>query len=415
MKASRGLAVFIICVVVVAGVAITWRLVEAKAAERKLAEDAKACRVRAEGGDAKAQYELGGVYYRGKGVAQDYVEALRWYRKAADQGSAKGQYAVGFMYDGGKGVPQDFAQAIAWYRKSADQGDARAQCALGYTYSLGKGVPKDYATAVEWYRKAADQGNAEAQSELGYMYAEGKGVPQDYSQAVGWYRKAADQGYARGQDGVGYAYFKGAGVPRNYAEAARWYRKAAKQGDEYGRRALGSMNAPFSATREITLSVMFVFCLVLLASSRGGLRTRQQRRTTLPGLLGLTRVGLDLYGYFHFGILLALSAVNVFYFGKSLLGGVIVAMLVPIIRADGVRIVFGMCGILFVGFNIYAIAHYDLRYLPSSQRVFYSANGLLIGAAIASVMLLWLDRERTGGSQNDGDAVAYRTIGDARQ
>ena len=268
MKASRGLAVFIICVVVVAGAAVTWRLVEAKAAERKLAEDAKACRVRAEGGDAKAQYELGARYYEGKGVAQDYGEAVRWYRKAADQGSAKGQYAVGFMYEGGKGVAQDFAQAIVWFRKSADQGDARAQCALGYTYSLGKGVPKDYATAVEWYRKAADQGNAEAQSELGYMYAEGKGVPQDYSQAVGWYRKAADQGYARGQDGVGYAYFKGAGVPRNYAEAARWYRKAAKQGDEYGRRALGSMNAPFSATREITLSVMFVFCLVLLARSK---------------------------------------------------------------------------------------------------------------------------------------------------
>jgi TPR repeat protein len=414
MKASRGLAVFIICVVVVAGVAITWRLVEAKAAERKLAEDAKACRVRAEGGDAKAQYELGGVYYRGKGVAQDYVEALRWYRKAADQGSAKGQYAVGFMYDGGKGVPQDFAQAIAWYRKSADQGDARAQCALGYTYSLGKGVPKDYATAVEWYRKAADQGNAEAQSELGYMYAEGKGVPQDYSQAVGWYRKAADQGYARGQDGVGYAYFKGAGVPRNYAEAARWYRKAAKQGDEYGRRALGSMNAPFSATREITLSVMFVFCLVLLASSRGGLRTRQQRRTTLPGLLGLTRVGLDLYGYFHFGILLALSAVNVFYFGKSLLGGIFLAMLVPIVWANGVKIVLRICGILFIGFNIYAITHYDLRHLASCPRAFYSANGLLIGTVITSAMFLWLDREKTRGSQNGNDAVASGTVAGSR-
>jgi TPR repeat protein len=100
MKSSRGLAVVLICVVVVAAAAITWRLVEAKAAQRKLAEDAKACRVRAEGGDAKAQYELGARYYEGKGVAQDYGEAVRWYRKAADQGSARGQYAVGFMYEG---------------------------------------------------------------------------------------------------------------------------------------------------------------------------------------------------------------------------------------------------------------------------------------------------------------------------
>jgi hypothetical protein len=244
------------------------------------------------------------------------------------------------------------------------------------------------------------------------MYAEGKGVPQDYSEAFDWYRKAADQGYARGQDGVGYAYFNGAGVPRNYAEAARWYRKAAKQGDEYGRKALGSMNVRLDARRKINLSVMFVFSLLLLIGSKGSIRTRQQRRTTLAGLLGMTRVGLDVYGYSHFGILLALSAVNAFYFGKSFLGGIFLAMVVPIVWADGGKIVLSICGILFIGLNIYAITHYGL---PTSQYVFYSADGFLIGMGITSATLLWLDREKTGGSQSGGDAVAYGTVGDVRQ
>jgi TPR repeat protein len=400
MKSFWGTAVLLICVVLITVVAITWHLVAAKTTERKLAEDAKVCRVRAEQGDAKGQYELGRMYYQGKGVPQDYVEALRWYRKAADQGNAKAQYGLAYIYHEGKGVPRDPLVALDWFRKAADQGYARAQYALGYTYYLGKEVPQDYATAVGWYRRAADQGDAEAQSDLGYMYAEGKGVPQDYTEAVRWYHKAADQGYARGQDGLGYAYSHGAGVPQNYAESARWYRKAAKQGDEYARRALESMNVRLSTTTKITLSVTFVFCLALLISSNGSIRTRQQRRTTLPGLLGVTRVGFDVYGNSHFGILLSLSAVNAFYFGKSLLGGIVLAMLVPIVWANGVKIVLRICGILFILFNIYAITHYDLRHLPSCPRVFYSANGLLIGTAITSAMLLWLDREKTGRAEN---------------
>jgi TPR repeat protein len=446
MKSSWGIAVLLICVVLIAAAAISWHLVRVVTTDRKLAEDAKACRVRAEQGDAQAQYELGGMYYQGKGLPQDYVEALRWYRKAADQGNAKGQYGVGFMYEEGKGVPQDYGQAFAWYRKaagqgnakaqyglasiyrdgkgvpqdpvaaldwcrkSADQGYVRAQYALGYTYYVGKEVPQDYATALVWYRKAAEQGYAEAQSDLGYMYAESKGVSQDYTEAVRWYRRAADQGYAKGQDGLGYAYSHGKGVPQNYAEAARWYRKAAKQGDEYAERALNSMNIRITPTRRITLSVTFVFCLLLLISSKGSFRTRQQRRTTVPGLLGLARVGLDVYGYSHFAILLSISAVNAFYFGKSLLGGIFLAMLVPIVWATGVKIVLSLCGVLFIGFNVYAFTHYDLRHLPSCPRAFFSVNGLLIGTAITSAILLWLDRAKAGRSQNGNDAVEAGTV-----
>jgi TPR repeat protein len=49
----------------------------------------------------------------GRGVAQDFAEAARWYRKAADQGNAPGQASLGDMYAHGQGVTQDYAEAAS--------------------------------------------------------------------------------------------------------------------------------------------------------------------------------------------------------------------------------------------------------------------------------------------------------------
>ena len=78
---------------------------------------------------------------------------MQWYRKAADQGYALAQTNLGVMYAQGRGVPQDYAQAMQWYRKAADQGIAHAQYNLGVMYAQGQGVAQDYAQAVQWYRK----------------------------------------------------------------------------------------------------------------------------------------------------------------------------------------------------------------------------------------------------------------------
>ena len=130
----------------------------------------------ADQGDAAAQRNLGLMYAAGLGVAQDYAEAIRWYRKAAEQGYAGAQSDLGFRYAHGQGVPQDYAEAVGWYRKAADQGDAGGQANLGFMYEKGLGVPQDHSEAVKWFRMAADQGDAAAQQNLGFMYANGKGV-----------------------------------------------------------------------------------------------------------------------------------------------------------------------------------------------------------------------------------------------
>jgi hypothetical protein len=404
------MAIPVSCVALICVAAITWHLVKARGTRLRLAEDAKACRTRAEQGDAKAQSNLAGLYYYGKGVPQDYAAAASWYRKAADQGNGEAEYGLSFMYREGKGVAQDPTLAINLCRRAADQGNPRAQLALGNAYNDGWQVSQDNAAAVAWYRKAAEQGYAEAQYALGYMYSEGKGVPQDDSEAVAWCRKAAEQGHARAQSSLGYMYFQGKGVQRNYVEAARWYRKASKQGDEYSQRALAAMKIRVTVPSKVTLSIVFLGSMLLLTGFRGDIRDRQQRRQALAGLLSLLWVGLDLYGSSHIGTLLALSAVNAFYFGKSFLSGICVAMLLSIVSPQGFKTALTICALLFIGCNLYAMMHYDLRHFAACPRAFYSANGLLIGIAITSAFLLWLAARESRRTQSGNDGVAVGAV-----
>lgn len=47
------------------------------------------------------------------------------------------------MYDQGRGVTQNYKEAVWWYRKAAEQGDAVAQFNLAEMYRNGLGVAKD--------------------------------------------------------------------------------------------------------------------------------------------------------------------------------------------------------------------------------------------------------------------------------
>ena len=182
----------------------------------------------ADQGDALAQYNLALRYYFGRGVAQDYAKAMKWYRKAADQGNALAQYCVGNGYYHGEGVAQDYAEAVKWYRKAADQGDALAQYNLGNCYYVGHGVPLDQAEAVKWYRKAAEQGAVLAQMNLGNCYSQGVGIAQNSVEAVKWLRKAAEQGNALAQANLGAAYYNS---HQDYAEAYVWFSLSASNGN----------------------------------------------------------------------------------------------------------------------------------------------------------------------------------------
>jgi len=125
---------------------------------------------------------------------EDYATALREWQPLAGQGDAQAQYHVGMLYHKGRGVPQDDVQARKWYAKAATQGQAKAQFSLGTLYFNGEGGPKDYQQALRWFRLAANQGEALAQTKLAIMYDDGQGVPKDKVQAYKWLSLAAMNG-----------------------------------------------------------------------------------------------------------------------------------------------------------------------------------------------------------------------------
>jgi hypothetical protein len=94
-------------------------------------------------------YEDGVAAYDRK----DYAAALDAWLPLAQQGNAAAQFNVGVLYEKGLGVAQDLGAAARWYRKAAEQGDIEAQYDVGRLHETGSGVAKDLDEARRWYAR----------------------------------------------------------------------------------------------------------------------------------------------------------------------------------------------------------------------------------------------------------------------
>lgn len=93
-------------------------------------------------------------------MAQNYIEALQWYRKSADQGNAVAQFNIGEMYMNGQGVPQDYVQAYALFNLAAErltQAELKAEAVKNRNNVATKMTTTQIAEAEglagEWKRK----------------------------------------------------------------------------------------------------------------------------------------------------------------------------------------------------------------------------------------------------------------------
>ena len=77
--------------------------------------------------------------YLGQGVRQDYAISANWFQKAGEQDHAAAQYNLGFLYYEGKGVEKDNLQAFMWIDRSANLGDEKA---IRARETLQKALPK---------------------------------------------------------------------------------------------------------------------------------------------------------------------------------------------------------------------------------------------------------------------------------
>ena len=187
-------------------------------------------RAAANEGCSEAQFYLGSMFEKGRGVVKNDVESSQWYRKAADQGNVNAQYKLATCTRDGCGVVQNDVEAVQLFKKAADQGVAHAQLHLGVAYAKGQGVAQSDEEAAQWYRKAANQGDAKLQYAVGVHFMEGRGVAQNDEEAAQWFKKTAEKGHAQAQCQLGLMYADGQGVEKNGAEAVNWFKKAADQG-----------------------------------------------------------------------------------------------------------------------------------------------------------------------------------------
>ncbi len=142
--------------------------------------------------------------------AGDYDTALREFRHAAEQGLDVAQYNLGILYYSGRGVRQDYQQAYHWIRKAAEQGHSSAMYNLGVMHFNNQGVNARWLTfwplslitqssnfreAARWYEQAAERNHAGAQYYLATMYRDGLGVEQNAVMAWKWARAARENDF----------------------------------------------------------------------------------------------------------------------------------------------------------------------------------------------------------------------------
>src|SRR5260221_564393 len=95
------------------------------------------------------------MYYDGRSVLHNPIEAAKWYRLAADQGHAVAQTNLALMYGEGIGVEANAAEMAKLLQKAAETGEPRAQAQLGRLYLDGEGVAQNATEALKWFRASA--------------------------------------------------------------------------------------------------------------------------------------------------------------------------------------------------------------------------------------------------------------------
>jgi len=207
----------------------------------------------ADQGGASAMVFLGGMYQRGQGATQDYVQAVYWIGQAADRGEAGAMFLLGTFNREGRGVPQDCGLARHWFEESVAAGDDDAKAFLRDdvicpdTATPSMGIPSsedllakahaatdrgDDAVALRLYRLAADKCDARAMVPLGIGYMTGHGVPGSPAGAMQWLIMAADRGNSGAGVIIASYYVAMFGAAQDCQMAREWLEKSVAAGND---------------------------------------------------------------------------------------------------------------------------------------------------------------------------------------
>ena len=241
--------------------------------------------------DPHAQYLIGDRFLSGAGVAKDFNDAVKWFKKAAIAGDGASLCELGYLYSkhgfdlGCATLDEAEKKTAEYYAKAMEAGSIEAIFSLAWVTYLGEGVAKDEAKASALYERClllkpnhrgAHNNLANIQKErlieakkkgqtvdpvavaamlqhydaankagdkysvynLGWLYREGGICPKDPQKAYGYFETAAERGHVDARLIVGEMLEHGEGAPVSLSEAAYHYRLAALDGNQEALRRL---------------------------------------------------------------------------------------------------------------------------------------------------------------------------------
>ena len=216
---------------------------------------------------APSIYYIGLCYLNGTGLAQNDVQACKFFGEAAGRGETRAMYDLAVMLDNGQGTEQDIALAHEYYAKAAELDEPRALVEMAHRYLNGTMVAQDSATAEALLLKAAGLQYPQAQLEYGqllqargedgsaYMKAaadakldtallfmyEQEQQAGNHKEAYRYAKELHLLGDHRGTKRMADCYYNGKGVSRDKSLAKDLYRDAAAAGNEEAKEILKNM------------------------------------------------------------------------------------------------------------------------------------------------------------------------------
>ena len=212
-----------------------------------------------ENDSTSAAFDLGKLYYQGKGCTQDiskaeelfeqyvtdgsdmrdigdfysryddFEKAFEWYSKAVENDSTSAAFEIGKLYYQGQGCTQDKAKAEELFEQYATDGSDMRD--IGNFYS----EYDDFEKAFEWYSKAVENDDIWAASNLGKLYYQGKGCTQDKAKAEELFEQYAIDFYDMRDIGDLYS------DEEEFEKAFEWYSKAVENDDIWAAFNLGKL------------------------------------------------------------------------------------------------------------------------------------------------------------------------------
>ncbi len=178
----------------------------------------------AEAGHVRAMVRLGNAL-KHTDHPETWSEGVRWLQRAADGGDASAMAFLGFAYREGKGVAQNYNQALSWFIKAVTAGDTHSVIHVGRVLARHLDSP---AGALGWFLQAAEQGHRDSFVELAMLYDQPGTPVHNPAEAVRWYKiveKETGGSQARAMMALATHCLDGDGTPRDLLAASEWLRK----------------------------------------------------------------------------------------------------------------------------------------------------------------------------------------------